>query len=424
MTAHPSLHAPGWAFADDADIGGPLALFLAARATAPRLLGLGEPMHGEETFLRLRNAAFRHLVEHAGYRSVTIESDCLAGLTVDTYVTGGTGRLDDVMRTGFSHGFGASDANRELVEWMRRHNRDREPPDRIRFHGFDAPVEMTGTASPGPPLTVLHTYLAATLDAARVPCTADTIARLVGDDARWTDTAALWDPARSIGAGSDAAALRLVADDLVAALHAESPRLIAATSPDAWWRAELHGRTAAGLLRYHAATADPSRARFSRLTRLRDAMMAGNLQTIVAREARRGPTMAFAHNSHLQRDLSTWKPAWPGEEDLAMEWWSAGAIAGVQLGDDYAFLATALGSAARHGLGVPAPDTLEGALCALPADRYVLEAGRLAGYVDGRTPRLRRRDDSSTDHGYFSLDPDSLAGADGVVFLREIPDDH
>lgn len=85
----------------------------------PRVLALGEPTHGEDTLLDVRNELFRHLVEEEGYRTIAIESDCLMGLVVDDYVTAGTGSLDEAMRHGFSHGFGASVANRELVSWAR-----------------------------------------------------------------------------------------------------------------------------------------------------------------------------------------------------------------------------------------------------------------------------------------------------------------
>jgi erythromycin esterase-like protein len=97
-----------------------LRAFLNSLPARPRLLGFGEPTHLLEEFPRLRNQAFRFLVEHEGYRSIAIESDCLAGRAVDAYVTDGAGTLDDVLANGFSHGFGAVAANRELVSWMRR----------------------------------------------------------------------------------------------------------------------------------------------------------------------------------------------------------------------------------------------------------------------------------------------------------------
>jgi erythromycin esterase-like protein len=414
----------GWCFGVDGadDLGTALGNFLRSLGARPRLLGLGEPMHGVEEFPRLRNQFFRHLVEREGYRSVAIESDCLAALTVDAYVAGGEGPLDALMERGFSHGFGALGANRELVAWMREHNRDRAPADRLRFYGFDAPTEITGAASPGEPLAALHGYLATHLGADSLPCDSETIDRLVGDDGRWTNPEAAMDPSQSVGASREAGKLRLLADDLLAALTSESPRLIAAAPEEDWWRACLHGRTAAGLLRYHAAMADgsgPRAAQISRLMVQRGAMMSENLQAIAAREARRGPTLVFANNSHLQKDRSSFLlPAgWGGG---TVSWWSAGAIAAAQMGDRYAFLASALGSAPDRGIGVPGPDTLEGALYAAVAGRCIFDSKRLGEALRGMGTELTPRTDASANHGYFALDPDHLDGTDGVVFIKDI----
>lgn len=421
------LAGTGWSFDDGAEgLGAALGGFLGALQVRPKLLGLGEPTHGVEEFPRLRNEAFRHLVERAGYRSVAIESDCLAALTVDAYVVGGEGSLDDAMETGFSHGFGGSEANRELVAWMSEHNLDSAAADRLRFYGFDAPTEASCAASPRRALTALHDYLASHLEAILLPCTLETIDRLIGDDERWTNPAAAMDPSQSIGASREARELRLLTDDLVVALTSESPRLIAATSHDEWRLACLYGRTAAGLLRYHVGMADGSGSRASQLSRLmrqRDAMMAENLRAVAAQEARRGPTLVFAQNLHLQKHRSEWLlPAgWGPLEGETLSWWSAGAIVSAQMGDRYAFLASALGSAPDQGLGVPEPDTLEGVFSAISEDRCIYDSKRLAESLRGMGSKLSLRTDTSTNHGYFALDPDHLDGTDGVLFVRDVP---
>ena len=84
------------------------------------------------------------------------------------------------MERGFSHGFGASAANRELVRWMRAFNEGRPAADRLRFAGFDGPLEITGGASPRQALTALHAHLAARVDPDLLPCTAQ----------RWTGSSA------------------------------------------------------------------------------------------------------------------------------------------------------------------------------------------------------------------------------------------
>ncbi|GAA3655975.1 erythromycin esterase family protein [Nonomuraea antimicrobica] len=375
----------------------------------PRLLAVGEPTHGEDVLLELRNELFRQLVEQEGHRAIAIESDCLMGLVVDDYVTSGTGTLEQVMRTGFSHGFGASAANRELVRWMRAHNEERPASEHVRFAGFDGPLEMTGPGSPRQALTALHGYLAAHGDAGLLPCAAETLDGLLGADDRWTNPAATMDAAQSVGQSAEARELRLLADDLATLLDVQAPALIAASSRDDWDRARLYGRTATGLMRYHFWMADTSPSRVSRLMGLRDSMMAANLLAV----AERGPAMVHAHNRHLQRDKSVIQLA-----GLPLEWWSAGAIVRAHLGENYAFLATALGTIRHRGVDVPPPDTVEGLLYALPEDRHVVDARRLAAALgDARPVRPR----ASPYYGYLPLDPAHLDEYEGIVFVRDLP---
>ncbi|MFC5149487.1 erythromycin esterase family protein [Streptomyces aureoversilis] len=378
----------------------------------PRMLALGEPTHGENALLDLRNELFRQLVEEEGYRTIAIESDCMMGLVVDDYVTSGTGTLDEVMEQGISHGWGAFAANRELVRWMRACNvradkEGRPASERLRFAGFDGPLEITHAASPRQALTALHDYLAARVDADLLPCTAQTLDRLLGTDDQWTNPAAMMDPSQSVGQSAEAGRLRLLADDLVALLDAQTPHLLLTTSRDDLDRARLYGRTATGLLRYHHWMADTSPARMTRLCALRDLMMAHNLLAVAAR----GPALVHAHNSHLQREKSTMQ-MWQGP----VEWWGAGALVNARLGEGYAFVATALGTIRHRGVDTPPPDTVEGLLYALPEDRCVIDAPRLATALGDTLPAPR----VSPWFGYSPLDPAHLANSDGIVFVKDV----
>ncbi|MFE7131075.1 erythromycin esterase family protein [Streptomyces sp. NPDC057638] len=374
----------------------------------PRVLALGEPTHGEDSLLEPRNELFRQLVERHGYRVIAIESDCLRGLVVDDYVTSGTGTLDDVMERGFSHGFGASAANRALVRWMRAHNDGRPASERIRFAGIDGPLEITAAASPRQALTALHSHLAARLDTALLPCTAGTLDRLLGVDDAWTDPAAMLDPARSVGRSAEARELRVLADDLVALLQERAPDLLTPGSREDQDRARRYGRTATGLLRYHFWMADPTPSRLTRLLGVRDTMMADNLLAV----AEWGPTLVFAHNSHLQRHRSSVRM---GGAPLA--WWSAGALVSARLGAEYAFFATALGTMRHQGVDAPPPDTLEGLLYSLPQDPCLIDAPRLATALAATPPTPR----VSPWFGYAPLDPAHLSAHHGIVFLKDVP---
>ncbi|MFI7610848.1 erythromycin esterase family protein [Nonomuraea terrae] len=370
--------------------GAGVSAFLRSLPAKPLLLGLGEARHFVGELGELRNEIFRHLVEHEGYRSFAIESDCLMGLVVDDYIATGAGTLDDVMERGFSHNFGASPANRELVRWMRTYNEEHD--EKLRFFGFDGPVEYWAH-SPRQALTALYALLDGPL-----PWTRETLDALLGPDDRWANEAAAMDPSQSIGQSAEAQRLRLIADDLVALLDTQAPRLSAQDRE----RAALYARTATGLLRYHYWMADASPARWPRLSALRDAMMAANLRAV----AEQGPALVFGHNLHLQRN----KSLMPFGDQL-MEWWGAGAITGTHLGDRYAFLASALGAV---GDDTPPPDTVEGVLSTLPWDHSLVDARRLAEAVTEPVPRV------SHDFRYFPLDPAQLGMIDGVVFLKQV----
>ncbi|MBE8521720.1 erythromycin esterase family protein [Amycolatopsis sp. H6(2020)] len=318
------------------------------------LLGLGEPTHFEPACAWLRNDLFAQLAEH-GFRSIALETDRVAALD-----------------GGFSHDLGEVAANRQLLAWLREYNEKADEP--LTFHGFDAPTEMFSAPSPRTYLEHVRDYLGLDVD----------IAALTGDDDRWSRSEAILDPAQSPGATAEARELRVLADDLLVALHARAPRLDAA-----WRRARVHAVAGRGLLRYHAASAQPGDrdTRIARLAGMRAVLMAENLLDIRAIEAPRGPTLVFSHNGHLQRSGS-----------------GAGAIVGSLLGDRYAFIAGSLGHSEAIGLGEPAPDTYEG----------LLQRGTETWKLTADLPDGRKRTDTKPERGYFGLDADVLDGAAAV----------
>lgn len=383
-----------------------LTSFLNTLSNTTQILALGEPTHGVDAFPNWRNRIFRSLVEHHAYRSIAIESDVLAGLRVDAYITSGQGTLDDIMQRGFSHGFGEVEANRELVAWLRQLNAGCDEADRVRFYGFDAPTENMWAASPRHSLLELHAYLARYLS--ELPTDTSTITHLCGDDARWTNQAAAMDSTQSIGANENAKQLRWIADELLTLLETERPRL--EVWPDEFWHARLHARTAQGLLRYHAVMADSSPNRVARMLTLRDVMMADNLTAIAERETPRGPTLVFAHNGHLQRHFSRWTFG-----TMNLEWCPAGVHLAARMGERYTFIATAIGQGA--GLPVPPPTTLEGWLNQQTNSPHLYATRALARVLP---PSLAKRTDTSGSPGYFPLfplEPKHLRQTDGVLFL-------
>ncbi|MBX7552012.1 erythromycin esterase family protein [Streptomyces sp. NPDC004232] len=364
------------------------------------LLALGEPTHQEPAFGRVRNELFAQLVGR-GFRSVALETDRVAALTVNDYVQGGAGSLDAVMNDGFSHGWGALAPNRQLVSWMRDHNRNRPPEERLVFHGFDTPSETYSAPSPRPYLEHARDYLDFDVD----------LTGLAGDDDRWSRAEAVLDPAMSPGATTEAERLRRVADDMFGSLRTRAPELIDATSRERWIRARTHLTAGLGLLRYHRQSAiQPvdSNPRLTALLATRDALMAQNLLDIRDIEAARGATLVFASNLHLQRNQAGWHLG-----DVGADWWGAGATVARLLGDRYRFVAGSLGRSDALGLGDPVPDTYEAVLQARFPDWGLTAPDTLS------TARTRTRTDTAPRQGYFPLDRATLDAADAILHIGD-----
>ncbi|MEV6492748.1 erythromycin esterase family protein [Actinoplanes sp. NPDC051633] len=356
------------------------------------LLAFGEPVHGEPAFRHVRNDLFARLTG-LGFRSIALEIDRVAALAVDDYVRHGIGDLDDVLRDGFSHEFGALGGNRELVVWMREYNEGRPLEQRLTFHGFDAATETMWAPSPRTYLEHARDYLGLDFPGG------DDIAALAGDDERWHRTEAIMDPAESIGATGEADRLRVLADDMLTALYVSAPPLIAATSIEAWRRAEIHLTAGLGLLRYHRLAAQPldRGERVARLLAVRDAIMARNLLDI----RRLGPVFVFAHNTHLQRNPARWQLA-----DMDLRWSGAGAILAA-LGEPFTFVAGSLGRSSALNLGEPDPDTYEGDL-----------QTRIATWGLTKSATGRIRTDPTPEQGYFPLNDVTLEGADAILHIN------
>ncbi|MEU3274860.1 erythromycin esterase family protein [Saccharomonospora sp. NPDC006951] len=392
-----ALRGIGRQLDDPASLGTAIDELIAGRREPPTVLALGEPTHGIEAFPLLRNELLGQLVRR-GYRSIALETDFFAASVVDDYVNGAATDVEDVLATGFSHGFGAVPGNRELVRWLREYNADRAERERVRFYGFDAPLEYSGAPSPVPSLRFAGAYLPQAL---RPVSVRDVDGDDSDDGAVWSNPAAMYDPAASIGNSDRARALRVAADDVTGALRRAAP-LLRRADPGGYALAVAHARTARGLSRYHAAMATSSPDRVGALLGVRAEMMADNLLAIVERERRRGPVLAFAHNVHLLAGQSR-MPS--GEQEAS--WGSAGSLVALELGERYLFLATDAAPQAE-------PDTLQGLLAAATTRRALFPApalrAALPASIGAGEPIVR---------GHLPLTPGELEGADAVIFVAD-----
>ena len=373
-----------------------------------QLLGFGEALHGGEDILVLRNRLFQRLVKTHGFRAIAIESSFPRASVVNDYVAGlGPASYDAVQDTGFGHGFGRLEANRELVEWMRRYNADPTHRVKLRFYGFDIPGLAAGIASPSQVLHFVLDYLIS-IDSASGKVHRQLIDSLLGPDSDWENPAAMADPTKSVGLSPAATALRIATEDLITELRTRRPELVARSDIDRYLEAMQYATVARELLNFHAASARKSGELYARLLGIRDALMADNLAYIMGRELGRGKVLAYAHNSHLQRGKAVLPWA---------TWWPAGSHLNEMFGPRYAVIGTAVGVSDANGIVRPEPGTLEARLTALPGTTRFIPTHKGQGLPASEIASLPIRSGSTKNPTYIALTPQSLTDFDWLAVL-------
>ncbi len=386
---------------------------IASLGDSVELLGFGEALHGGEDMLILRNRLFQRLVEMHGYSAIAIESSFPRARAVNEYVAGrGPASYETLQESGFSHGFGRLDANRELIEWMRQYNADPSHRVKLRFYGFDSPTEMMYADSPRHLLHFVLDYLSS-IDSAGSQEYRRRIDPLLGKDADWENPAAAMDPTQSIGRSPAATALRIETEELISELNIRRPELVGKSSLPSYLEALQYASGARQLLNYHAGLARNSGNRVSILLGIRDSMEADNLAYIVSSECSRGgKVLAFAHNSHLKYGKMQWQLG----ADL-QTWWPAGSHLNTMLGPRYAVIGSGLGVSDANGIVQPEDGTLEARLTAVPGPARFIPTHKGHGLPTAAIVALPTRSGSMKNPTYFSLTPQSFADFDWLVVL-------
>ena len=106
-----------------------------------RVVLLGEASHGTHEYYAWRTAITRRLVEEHGFSFVAVEGDWPDCHRVHCAVTLAAPDADprEVLR-GYERWptwMWANEEVADLARWLRRHNADRAPEDRVGFHGLD-----------------------------------------------------------------------------------------------------------------------------------------------------------------------------------------------------------------------------------------------------------------------------------------------
>lgn len=107
-----------------------------------RLVLLGEASHGTSEFYTWRAKISQRLIEEKGFNFVVVEGDWAQLWRLNAYVKhldAPHNSAEEIMQT-FNRWpiwMWANEETRDLIEWMRAFNVDREPADRVGFYGMD-----------------------------------------------------------------------------------------------------------------------------------------------------------------------------------------------------------------------------------------------------------------------------------------------
>ncbi|HEX8521942.1 MAG TPA: erythromycin esterase family protein [Tepidisphaeraceae bacterium] len=392
---------------------------VSALGDSVELLGFGEALHGGEEILLLRNRLFQRLVENHGYTAITIESSFPRGVAVDDYIGGrGAASYDAVAESGFSHGFGKLEANRELIEWMRVYNADAAHPLKLRFYGFDSPTEMMATDSPRQLLTFALDYLdrvSSPTASTGAPQRRQRVQELLGSDADWENPAAMMDPSKSVGGSAAAISLRIEAEELIGHLHLRRPEFIRSSGRDDYLQALQHALVARQFLNYHATLARATPERMMELLGIRDVIIGDNLVYAAERERGRGKVFAFGHNAHLKRGQMQWQLG-----PHALAWWPGGAHASEMLRERYAVIGTGVGTSEQNGIVQPQANTLEALLAGAPGPVRFLPTRRGEHLFPNEIQKLNIRSTSPRNSTYFPFTSQSLTDFDALTLLDAV----
>lgn len=117
------------------DLPGDDLAILGEIVASAKIVGLGEPTHGQKEINQLRDRMTRYLIEHQGFRVVAMEDSAIRCRIVNEFVVHGQGTAIGALS---SQNFWTWKTREVLamIEWLRDWNVD-HPDDPVRFIGID-----------------------------------------------------------------------------------------------------------------------------------------------------------------------------------------------------------------------------------------------------------------------------------------------
>jgi erythromycin esterase-like protein len=261
-----------------------------------RVVLLGEATHGTSEFYRARAAITRHLVQHHGFNILALEADWPDAGRIDDYVRHAAPRprRGDVFAR-FPTWMWRNVEMLEFADWLRGHNAQLPPADRVSVHGLDV-------YSLSESIHAVIGYLDS-IDAAE----GARARRRYGCLTPWQDEPARYGHAVMHGHRPDCE------DSVVRQLMAllDSRLKYIAADGERWFDAFQNARIVRAAERYYRAMYRSSTDSWN----LRDRHMFDTLQALLNHRGDGGKAIVWAHNSHVGNAAATGM-GWRGEFNI------------------------------------------------------------------------------------------------------------
>jgi erythromycin esterase len=103
------------------------------------VVALGEPAHGAQTPLLLRNRVIQYVVEHLGFTAVALETSFGESRPIYDFVIDGSDPTSAraVAQENLTWGFGSFPENAVLIRWLRDYNAKPAHARKVHFYGID-----------------------------------------------------------------------------------------------------------------------------------------------------------------------------------------------------------------------------------------------------------------------------------------------
>ena len=104
-----------------------------------RIVAMGEATHGTREFFQLKHRMLEFLVEKKGFTVFGIEANWPESLAINDYVLNGAGDAVEALDGLYFWTWNTGEML-DMIQWMRKYNRDPKHTNKVKFFGFDMQV--------------------------------------------------------------------------------------------------------------------------------------------------------------------------------------------------------------------------------------------------------------------------------------------